>query len=148
MYLKSATSNLGRGYAVTLKRMKWKSQFICQQTTQLSYCWKPSSIMRLALVHNHMSIKGAVSRLPSSSVYLSNRPHFLWVYWRDNNAGRLENTRKAYKSPAEGEWFTSFLSVLPTSILAVRCVISMNTTEKECFEFVSRKSLSDSLNGH
>ena len=35
--------------------------------------------------------------------YKSNRPHFLWVYRRDNPRGIF------------GSWFTSFLSVLPTS---------------------------------
>ena len=36
------------------------------------------------------------------TIYLSNRPHFLWVYRRDDPRGMLgENTRKACKSRAE-----------------------------------------------
>ena len=43
----------------------------------------------------------ANSALPASLA--CNRPHFLWVYRRDNPLGMLENTRKACKSPAEGK---------------------------------------------
>ena len=47
--------------------------------------------------------------------YLSNRPHFLLVHQRDNPRGMLGEHEKACESRAEGEWLTSFLSVLPTS---------------------------------
>ena len=43
--------------------------------------------------------------------YLSNRPHFLWVYRRDNPLGMSTE----HESRAEGDWSTSFSSVLPTS---------------------------------
>ena len=53
-----------------------------------------------------------------SFFYKSNRPHFLWVYQGFTGVithlGCWENTRKACKSQAEGEWFTNFSSVLPT----------------------------------
>ena len=49
----------------------------------------------------------------------------IFIWWPDHtfcgftgvitHAGCWENTRKACKSRAEGEWFTSFSSVLPTS---------------------------------
>ena len=57
---------------------------------------------------------------PKGNGYLSNRPHFPWVYRRDkpreiNHTRCWENTRKACKSRAVGEWLTSFLSVLSTS---------------------------------
>ena len=48
----------------------------------------------------------------------SNRSRFLLVYRRDiTHAGCWENMRKACNSQAEGKWFTSFSSVLPTSQL-------------------------------
>ena len=43
--------------------------------------------------------------------YLSNRPHFLWVYQHGNPCEMFG----ACKSRAKGEWFISFSSVLPTS---------------------------------
>ena len=48
---------------------------------------------------------------------LSNRPHFLWVYRRDNPRGMLGEHEKSSrcKSLAFGSWFTSISSVLPTS---------------------------------
>ena len=47
--------------------------------------------------------------------YISNRPHFIWVYRRDNPLGMLGEHEKACKSLAFGSWFASFSSVLPTS---------------------------------
>ena len=46
--------------------------------------------------------------------YKSKRPHFLWVYRRDNP---LKNTRKACESLAFGSqsWFTSIPIALPAS---------------------------------
>ena len=55
------------------------------------------------------------SEFLSRRLYVSNRPHFLWAYRSDNPRGIVENTNKACKSWAEGEWFTRFSSVLPTS---------------------------------
>ena len=48
-------------------------------------------------------------------VYLLSRQHFLWVYRRDNPRGMLGEHEKSCKSQAEGEWFTSISSVLPSS---------------------------------
>jgi len=36
----------------------------------------------------------------TTDIYLSNRPLFLWVYWRNKPRGVWENTRKACKSRA------------------------------------------------
>ena len=53
-------------------------------------------------------LKGLCHGCLAHFVYLSNRSHFLWVYWRDTHAGCWENTRKDYnESRPEGEWFTS-----------------------------------------
>ena len=43
-------------------------------------------------------------------LYKSNRPHFLWVYRRDNPLRMLGEHEKSF-----GSWFTSFPRVLPTS---------------------------------
>ena len=48
-------------------------------------------------------------------VYLSNRPHLLWVYWRDNPRGMLGEHSKSLYITSRGEWCTCFSSVLPTS---------------------------------
>ena len=48
--------------------------------------------------------------------YLSNRPHTLYGFTGViTHVGCWENTRKAYKSGVEDEWFISFSSVLSTS---------------------------------
>ena len=48
-------------------------------------------------------------------IALSNWPHFLWVYRRNNPLGMLGKHEKVCKSRAKSEWFTSFSNVLPTS---------------------------------
>ena len=53
----------------------------------------------------------------SRTSWLSNRPHFLWVYRRDTHAD-VGRTREKL------EWFTSFASVLPTSQLGSRAEFS------------------------
>ena len=64
----------------------------------------------------------------SRTSWLSNRPHFLWVYRRDTHAD-VGRTREKL------EWFTSFASVLPTSQLG------------SCAEFSprSRRDLGETL---
>ena len=47
--------------------------------------------------------------------YKSNRPHFLWVYKRDNPLGMLGEHSKSRYITRLGSWRTSFSSVLPTS---------------------------------
>ena len=148
MYFKSATSNLGRGYAVTLKGWNEKANSFVNRPPSSHIAENPLPLCVLHLYIITCSLKGLCHGCLAHFVYLSNRPHFYWFTGVITHAGCWENTRKAYQSRGEGEWFTSLCSVLPTSILAVRFVISMNTTEKEFFEFFSRKSLSDTLNGH
>ena len=46
--------------------------------------------------------------------YLSNRPLFLWVYWHNKPVGRTQK-KLVNHEPIGTKWFTSFLSVLPTS---------------------------------
>ena len=52
-----------------------------------------------------------------STVYLSNRPHFLWVYRHDNPRGMLGEHEKdlVNHEPKASDLQLSFSSVLPTS---------------------------------
>ena len=53
--------------------------------------------------------------IPSKMVYLSSRPHFLWVYRGDNPRGMLGEHEKSLKITSRRRVITSFPSVLPTS---------------------------------
>ena len=84
------------------------------------------------------------SEFLSRRLYLSNRPHFLWAYRSDNPSGIVENTNKACKSWAEGEWFTSFSSVLTTSQVGYHAGWTSRTgwTSRRAFPYITLLSAS------